>query len=59
VPRTDELPRPVLDDAVRRRRRQEVLDALTEAAQLKARLRPRSSALARARSVLHNRTTRG
>jgi hypothetical protein len=36
-----------------------VLDALAEGAALRARLRPRSSAVARARSLLHNRTTRG
>ena len=59
VPRTDELPRPDPDAAARRRRRQEVLDTLAEAAELRARLRPRSQALARARSLLHNRTTRG
>ena len=59
VPRTDELPRPVLDDETRRQRRQAVLDTLAEAAALRARLRPRSNAMARARSLLHNRTTRG
>ena len=46
-------------DALRRERRQAVLDTLAEAAELRARLYPRSSALARARGLLHNRTTRG
>lgn len=45
--------------AERRRRRQAVLDTLQEAAELRARLRPRSSALERSRTLLHNRTTRG
>jgi hypothetical protein len=45
--------------AERRRRRQAVLDTLREAAELRARLRPRSSALERSRTLLHNRTTRG
>ena len=48
-----------LDSAERRRRRQAVLDTLREANELRARLRPRSSALARSRTLLHNRTTRG
>lgn len=42
-----------------RRRRREVLDALREAAELRARLRPRASQLERARALLHARTTRG
>jgi hypothetical protein len=42
-----------------RRRRRDVLDALQEAAALRARLRPRTSALSRARALLHARTTRG
>jgi hypothetical protein len=46
-------------DAKRRRQRQVVLDTLREAEQLRARLRPRTSALARSRTLLHNRTTRG
>jgi hypothetical protein len=48
-------------DAVRdrRRRRQELLDTLREAAELRARLTPRASALARSRALLHSRTTRG
>ena len=60
VPRTEDRPQPETDaDALRRERRQEVLDALAEAAELRARLFPRTSALARARVLLHNRTTRG
>ncbi|MCA1712886.1 MAG: hypothetical protein LC789_15125 [Actinobacteria bacterium] len=43
----------------RRRRRQELLDSLREAAELRARLTPRASALARSRALLHSRTTRG
>jgi hypothetical protein len=43
----------------RRRRRQELLDTLRQAAELRARLRPRASALARSRALLHARTTRG
>ena len=43
----------------RRRRRQELLDTLREAAELRARLTPRASALARSRALLHSRTTRG
>jgi hypothetical protein len=47
-------------DAVeRRRRRRELLDALRQAAELRARLRPRASALERSRALLHARTTRG
>lgn len=47
-------------DAVeRRRRRQELLDTLSQAAELRARLRPRANALARSRALLHARTTRG
>ena len=42
-----------------RRRRRDVLDALREAAALRARLRPRTSQLERARALLHARTTRG
>ena len=48
-----------LEAAERRRRRQAVLDTLREAAELRARLRPRASALERSRTLLHNRTTRG
>ncbi len=51
--------RTVAADADRRRQRQAVLDTLREAEQLRARLRPRTSALARSRTLLHNRTTRG
>lgn len=47
-----------LTDAERRRRRA-VLDGLREAAELRARLRPRASQMARARALLHARTTRG
>jgi hypothetical protein len=43
----------------RRRRRQELLDTLRHAAELRARLHPRASALARSRALLHARTTRG
>jgi hypothetical protein len=43
----------------RRRRRQELLDTLREAAELRARLQPRANALARSRALLHARTTRG
>ena len=43
----------------RRKRRQELLDTLKEAAELRARLAPRASALARSRALLHARTTRG
>ena len=42
-----------------RRRRRDVLDSLREAAELRARLRPRASQLERARALLHARTTRG
>ena len=57
--RTDTLGGTTDAEALRRERRQAVLDTLAEAAELRARLRPRSSALARARTLLHNRTTRG
>ena len=42
-----------------RRRRRDVLDTLREAAALRARLRPRTQQLERARALLHARTTRG
>jgi hypothetical protein len=42
-----------------RRRRLVLLDTLREAAELRARLRPRTSQLNRARALLHARTTRG
>ncbi|MEX2291381.1 MAG: hypothetical protein WD794_13785 [Mycobacteriales bacterium] len=42
-----------------RRRRLAVLDMLREASELRARLRPRAQQLARARALLHARTTRG
>jgi hypothetical protein len=42
-----------------RRRRLDVLDTIREAAALRARLRPRSQQLQRARALLHARTTRG
>jgi hypothetical protein len=47
------------DVVERRRRRQELLDTLRQAAELRARLRPRANALARSRALLHARTTRG
>ena len=50
-------PRPLTD--AERVRRLAVLDTLREAAELRARLRPRASQLARARALLHARTTRG
>lgn len=43
----------------RRRRRQELLDTLRQAAELRARLHPRAAALARSRALMHARTTRG
>ena len=43
----------------RRRRRLEALETLREAAELRARLAPRQTQLARARALLHARTTRG
>jgi len=43
----------------RKRRRQELLETLREAAELRARLTPRASALARSRALVHARTTRG
>ena len=48
---------PALRD--RRRRRKELLESLREAAELRARLTPRASALARSRALVHARTTRG
>jgi hypothetical protein len=47
------------EEQERRRRRQELLDALKEGAELRARLAPRAGQLAKARALLHNRTTRG
>ena len=46
-------------DAGRSERRQAVLDTLAAAAELRARLQPRTWAVARARGLLRNRTTRG
>ena len=43
----------------RKRRRKELLEALREAAELRERLTPRASALARSRALVHARTTRG
>jgi hypothetical protein len=43
----------------RKRRRRELLETLREAAELRERLAPRASALARSRALLHARTTRG
>jgi hypothetical protein len=48
-----------LSEAERRRRRQELLDTLRQAAELRARLHPRANAIARSRALLHARTTRG
>ena len=42
-----------------RRRRLDLLDTLREAEELRTRLRPRASQLARARALLRARTTRG
>ena len=47
------------EQEARRLRRLEALDTLREAAELRARLRPRQQQLARARALLHARTTRG
>ncbi len=49
--------RPLTDEE--RRRRLVLLDTLREDAALRARLRPRASQLARARALVHARTTRG
>jgi hypothetical protein len=46
-------------DKDRAARRLALLDTLREAAELRARLRPRAAALARSRALLHARTTRG
>lgn len=43
----------------RRKRRLQALETLREAAELRARLRPRQAQLERARALLHARTTRG
>ncbi len=61
MPRTEGPRRPETADAaaLRRERRQAVLDTLAEAAELRVRLFPRTFALARARGLLHNRTARG
>jgi hypothetical protein len=50
-----------IDEAVRdrKRRRRELLETLREAAELRSRLTPRASALARSRALVHARTTRG
>ena len=47
------------DETERRRRRLEVLETLSEAAALRARLHPRREQAARARALVHARTTRG
>jgi hypothetical protein len=47
------------EEEARRKRRLEVLETLREAAELRARLRPRRQHLDRARALLHARTTRG
>jgi hypothetical protein len=54
---TTEVSRRTAQD--RRRRRQELLDTLREAAELRARLKPRATAIERSRALLHARTTRG
>jgi len=43
----------------RRKRRLEALEALQQAAELRKRMHPRQRHLARARALLHARTTRG
>ena len=50
-----------MDQALRdrKRRRKELLESLREAAELRERLTPRASALARSRALVHARTTRG
>lgn len=50
---------PTRAERERRRRRQELLDTLREAAELRARLKPRAAAIERSRALLHARTTRG
>jgi hypothetical protein len=53
-------PDPQSTDAdVRRQRRLALLESLREAAELRARTRPRRARLERARALLHNRQTRG
>jgi hypothetical protein len=47
------------DEEDRRKRRLEALEALQQAAELRARMHPRQRHLARARALLHARTTRG
>lgn len=47
------------EEEARRQRRLEALETLREAAELRARLRPRQQQLERARALLHARTTRG
>ncbi len=47
------------EEQERRRRRLEALETLREAAELRARLSPGKTQLARARALLHARTTRG
>ena len=46
-------------DEERRQRRLRLIEALREAAELRARIRPRRAGLDRARALLHARTTRG
>ena len=46
-------------DEARRLRRLEVLETLREAAELRARLRPRRQQMEKARALLQARTTRG
>ncbi len=59
VPVTEPKKQRTPEELERRRRRQELLDTLREAAELRARLAPRAGQLAKARALLHNRTTRG
>ena len=47
------------DPDLRRQRRLALLEALREAAALRARTRPRKERLARARALMHSRQTRG
>lgn len=47
------------EEEERRKRRLQALETLREAAELRARLRPKHAQLERARALLHARTTRG
>jgi hypothetical protein len=48
-----------VSDAERRRRRRALLDGLREGAELRARLKPRTTHIERARDLLRQRTLRG